>query len=116
MLAVIGTTDRHFGANLSRIVTEAGIRSIRTSKVERMIKELKLPGRVSIIDMNWEDVQARGILRQLVNIGRITDNKVLAICPNQEEDLKKIAKEARASEVFIRYDLETLFKEYLKEL
>lgn len=116
MLAVIGTTDRYFGANLSRIVAEAGLRSIRTSKTERIIKELKLPGRVAIIDMSWEEVQQIGVLRQLVNIGRITDNKVLCVCPNQEEELKKIARNSRASEVFIRYDLETTFKEYLKTL
>lgn len=116
MLAVIGTTDRYFGANLARIVGEAGIRSIRTSKTERVIKELKLPGRIALIDMNWEAIQEVGVLRQLVNIGRITENQVICICPNQEEDLKKIARNARASEVFIRYDLETTFKEYLKAL
>ncbi|MBN8548271.1 MAG: hypothetical protein J0M12_03025 [Deltaproteobacteria bacterium] len=116
MLAVIGTSDKYFGTNLTRIVSEAGMRSIRTSKVDRIIKELKLPGHVAIIDMNWEDVQVPGVLRQLVNIGRITDNKVLCVCPNQEEDLKKLSREARASEVFLRYDLETTFKEYLKNL
>src|SRR5690606_21878916 len=116
MLAVIGTTDRYFGSNLSRIVGEAGLRNIRSSKVERLIKELKLPGRIAIIDMNWEAVQTVGVLRQLVNIGRITDNKVLCICPNQEEDLKKMARESRAAQVFIRYDLETSFKDYLKNL
>jgi hypothetical protein len=51
-----------------------------------------------------------------VNIGRITDNKVICICPNTEEDLKKLAKASRASEVFIRYDLETRFFDYLKML
>jgi hypothetical protein len=116
MLAVIGTADRFFGTNLSRIVSEAGIRSIRSSKVDRIIKELKQPGCLAIIDMNWEDVQAAGVLKQLVNIGRITDNKVICICPNQEEDLKKLARNSRAAEVFIRFDLETLFKEYLKNL
>lgn len=116
MLAVIGTHDRFFGTNLTRIVTEAGIRSIRTSKVDRIIKELKKPGCVAIVDLAWEDLQAQGVLRQLVNIGRITDNKVLCICPNQEEDLKKLARASRAAEVFIRYDLETSFKDYLKEL
>lgn len=116
MLAVIGTADRYFGANLTRIVSEAGVRSIRTSKVERIIKELKLPGHIAIIDMSWEEVQAPGVLRQLVNIGRITDNKVLCICPNQEEELKKLARNSRASETFLRFDLETTFKEYLKNL
>ena len=116
MLAVIGTADKYFGTNLTRIVSEAGLRSIRTSKIERIIKELKLPGHVAIIDMNWEDVQAPGILRQLVNIGRITDNKVISVCPNQEEDLKKLARNSRVSESFLRYDLETTFKEYLKNL
>ncbi len=116
MLVVIGTQDRYFGTNLTRIVTEAGLRSIRTAKVERLIKELKLPGCIAVVDMAWEDLQAAGVLKQLVNIGRITDNKVICICPNQEEDLKKLAKSARASELFIRYDLETSFKEYLKNL
>ena len=116
MLVVIGTQDRYFGTNLTRIVTEAGQRSIRTAKIERLIKELKLPGCTAVLDMAWEELQGAGVLKQLVNIGRITDNKVLCICPNTEEDLKKLAKSARAAEIFIRYDLETTFKEYLKNL
>lgn len=116
MLIVIGTTDRYLGVNLTRLCAEAKLRSIRTGKVDRILKELKTPERVAIIDMAWEDVQVSGVLRQMVNIGRITDNKVLCICPNTEEDLKKIARASRAAEVFIRYDLETRFLDYLKLL
>lgn len=114
MLVVIGTTDKYLGQNLARLCDEAKLKSIRTGKVDRITKELKIPERVAIIDMAWEDVQGSGVLRQLVNIGRITDNKVICICPNTEEDLKKLAKASRASEVFIRYDLETRFLDFLK--
>jgi hypothetical protein len=115
-LVVIGTEDRYLGLNLSRLCNEAKLRSIRTSKADRIFKELKSLERVVIIDMAWEDVQKNGVLKQMVNIGRITDNKVICICPNTEEDLKKIARASRAAEVFIRYDLETTFLDYLKSL
>ena len=116
MLIVIGTSDRYLGLNLARLCEEAKLRSIRTSKVDRITKELKVPEHVAIIDMAWEEVQELGVLRQLVNIARITGNKVLCVCPNTEEDLKKLARAARPHEVFIRYDLETTFLEYLKTL
>ncbi|MBX7143909.1 MAG: hypothetical protein K1X79_05610 [Oligoflexia bacterium] len=116
MLVVIGTTDRYLGLNLTRLCNDAKLRSIRTAKVDRIIKELKIPERVVIIDMAWEEIQVPGVLKQLVNIGRITDNKILCVCPNTEEDLKKMARAARATEVFIRYDLETRFLDYLKML
>lgn len=116
MLVVIGTSDRYLGMNLTRLCNEAKLRSIRTAKVDRIIKELKIPERVVIIDMAWEEIQVPGVLKQLVNIGRITDNKILCVCPNTEEDLKKLARASRASEVFIRFDLETRFLDYLKML
>jgi hypothetical protein len=116
MLIVIGSADRYVGPNLARIITECGLRSIRTNKVERIIEEMKQPNRVAVIDMNWEDVQARGVLRQIVNIGRISGNVCCCICPNQEEELKKLAKVARAQKMFLRYDLETTFRDFLKEL
>jgi ribosome-binding ATPase YchF (GTP1/OBG family) len=113
---IIATKDRYLSENLGRIVTECGHRSIRTASLERIKKELKKPNLVAIIDVNWEDVQAHGILRQLVNLARITDNKVLCICPNQEEELKKLAKSARPTAVFIRYDLEMSFREYIRQI
>lgn len=111
---IIGSKDRYLSENLGRIVAECGHRSIRTASIERVKKELKRPNIVAIIDVNWEDAQGHGILRQLVNLARIVDNKVLCICPNQEEDLKKLAKQARPTAVFIRYDLELSFREYIR--
>ena len=63
--------------------------------------------------MEWEELSKGGVLRQLVNIARISANTVVCICPNQDEKLKKIAKSARASEIFIRYDMEFGFKDFL---
>lgn len=116
MLAVIGSKDHFLGANIARLADRAGLRKIRTVKIERIIKELKQPRRVGIIDIAWEEMQKPGVLKQLVNIGRITGNKLVCICPNQEEDLKKLAKAARPEEVFLRYDLETGFREFLEDL
>lgn len=116
MLAIIASADAYLGGNLSQIVTTAGIRMIRTADIERIIRELKKPDRMVIVDVNWEAVQERGVLKQIVNVSRITGNKVVCICPNQEEDLKKLAQAARADEVFIRYDLEGKFKEYLRDI
>lgn len=116
MLVVIGTSDKYLGMNLTRICESVKLKSIRTAKIERLNKELKLPNCVAILDMAWEDIQAPGVLKQMVNIARITDNKVLCLCPNTEEDLKKLARNSRATEIFIRYDLETRFLDYLKML
>jgi hypothetical protein len=116
MLIVIGSADRYVGPNLARIVTECGLRSIRTNKVERIVEEMKQPNRTVIIDLNWKDIQQSGLLRQIVNIGRISGNICCCICPNQEEDLKKLAKTSRAQKVFLRYDLETTFRGFLEEL
>ncbi len=66
--------------------------------------------------MTWEEIQQPGILKQCVNIGHITSNKVVCICPNQDEDLKKLAKEANPFEVFIRFDMMTRFREFLRTL
>lgn len=115
MLTVIGAEDRYVGQNLSELLTELGLRSIRTIKVDRIIKEIKQPDRLIIVDMNWELIQERGVLRQIVNIGKISGNQVLCLCPNTDEDLKKMAKQARPAEVFIRYDTHTRFKEYIRE-
>lgn len=116
MLVIIGSQDKHLSTNISRIVGEVGLRSIRTGQVDRIIQEFKSPERVAIVDMNWEEIQESGVLRQVVNIGRITGNQVIAVCPNQEEDLKKLAKASRVEESFLRYDLETTFKAYLENL
>ena len=114
-LCIVSSSDRYLGANLSRIVAEEGIRSIRSAEIERLTRELKKPGRLAVIDVAWEPVQEPGVLRKLVNISRITGNRVVCICPNQEEELKKLAANARPDEVFIRYDLETGFRQYLKD-
>lgn len=116
MLIVIGGTDKYLSENMGRLVHDTGLFAIRTSKLERIIKELKSPERCVILDMSWEELQGPGVLRQLVNIARISGNRVVCICPNQEEDLKKLSKASRADKVFIRYDLETTFKDYLKEI
>ena len=115
MIAVVASSDVFLSEKLANIAREAGFRVLRSSKVERIIKELKQPDRIAIVDLAWEDAQARGVLKQMVNIGRISGNKVICMCPNQDEDLKKLAKAARAEKVFIRHDLEGLFKDYMNE-
>lgn len=115
MQIIVGGTDRYLSTTLAEILGTFNARCIRTNKVERIINELKQPDRLVILDMNWEDLQERGVLKQLINIGNISGNKVLVVCPNQEEDLKKIARNARPAEVFIRFDLYADFKEYLGE-
>ena len=116
LLGLVVSNDNYVGANLSRIVTEEGIRNIRSADLDRLTRELKKPGRLAVIDVAWEAVQERGVLKQLVNIARITGNKVICICPNQDEDLKKLAALARADKVFIRYDLEITFRQFLKDV
>ena len=116
MLAVIGSKDHFLGDNLGRLVDAAGLRKIRTVKVERVIKELKQPDRLLILDVAWKELQQGGLLRRLVNIANISGNKVVCICPNEDEKLKKFAKAVRPSEVFIRYDLELGFRDFLEEL
>lgn len=113
MIAVIGCVNSFLSSKLAEYAREASMRTLRTGKIERIIKELKQPGRIAILDMEWEDLQQRGALKQLVNIARISGNEVVCLCPNQEEDLKKLAKACRANEVFLRYDLATSFRTYL---
>lgn len=116
MLLVVGSEDRFLSENLGRIIEGVKLRCIRTNKIERIIKELKQPERIAVIDLNWETIQEVGVLKRLVNVGNISGNKVVCICPNQEDDLKKLAKRSRVADTFIRYDLELRFKDYLKML
>ncbi len=116
MNIIVGGKDRYLSTTVAEILTALSVRCIRTNKIDRVISELKQPNRLVILDMNWEDLQEMGVLRQLINIGNISGNEVLVVCPNQEEDLKKIAKNARPSKIFIRYDLYTNFKNYLSEI
>ncbi len=114
MKVIIGSTDRFLTENLRRLAQAEKLFPISTNKLDRMFAEMKVINRVAIIDMAWEDIQERGILRQIVNIARISGNKVICVCPNQEEALKKMARLARPDEIFLRYDLETTFKDFLK--
>ena len=113
MLVVIGSTDPHLGAKLAQVAEKAGLRKIRTGKLERMSRELKQPGRLAIIDIKWKEIHKGGVLRQLVNMGRISGNKLICMCPNDDEKLKKLAASARPDQVFIRYDFQTTFTDYL---
>ncbi len=111
--AIIGSKDHFLSLKLGRLAGNAGMRVFRTYELDRIIHELKQPDRIAIIDISQEEFQASGVLRQIVNISRISSNKVICICPNQDEDLKKFARNARPHKVFLRYDLETRLKEYL---
>lgn len=115
-LIVIACQDKYLRDNVASLVSSAGLRSVRTLMVDRVLLELKQPDRVAIIDMTWEEAQRPGVLKQLVNVGKITSNKVICMCPNQDEDLKALAKLAGPARIFIRFDLNTTFKSYLKEL
>ncbi len=116
MKVIIASADRYLTDNLRRLVQAEKLFPISTNKADRILAEMKSIDRVAVIDMAWEPIQERGVLRRIVNIARISGNQVVCICPNQEEDLKKLARAARPDEVFIRYDLETRFKEYLQGL
>lgn len=115
MLAVIVSSDRFLSDTLTTLCRAVGFRVVRTNKLDRVTRELKQPHRIAIIDTTLEELHTPGTLRQLVNVGRILDNKVVCICPNQDEDLKRLAKNARPSEVFLRYDLHSVFKQYMAE-
>ena len=116
MNIVIGSEDKYLSANLRRIVQDQKIFAISTNRVERILKEMKMRDRAAVLDVSWKALQEPGVLKQIVNIARISGNFVICVCPNQEEDLKKLAKASRAHSVFIRYDLETTFKERIGEL
>jgi len=116
MLVVLAGSDHFLGNHVAGILESLEFRKIRTVKIDRILKELKQPGRIVILDMAWKELEKPGLLKQLINIGRISGNKVICICPNEDEKLKKAAKNARPAEVFIRYDLELGFREYLEEL
>jgi hypothetical protein len=114
MLVIIACEDKYLRENVANLVAGAGLRSVRTNQMERIHKELKQRNRCLIVDMTWEEMQLPGVLKQCVNIGRITANKVVCICPNQDEELKELARLAGPTEVFIRFDLMTRFKEFLQ--
>ena len=115
-LLVIGSVDSTFSSRLGKIVNDSGLKCIRTNKVDRIIKEMKKPGRVAIIDMSWEDIQNFSVLRQIINVGNICENKVICISPNREEELKELARRARPYKTFLRFDLEGPFKDELAGL
>jgi len=116
LIAVLCSTDRFLQDKVLAICAKAGMRVLQTNKSDRIIKELKQPSRVAIIDMVEKSAQERGALRQMVNVGKISGNQVICICPNQEEELKKMAAAARPEEVFLRYDLQTSFTECIEAL
>lgn len=114
MLVLLGSVDKFLGLSIGDIVAKADHKLIRTSKVDRILDELKRKDRCAIIDMAWEEAQRPGVLKQFVNLSRIAGNKVICLCPNQDEDLKKMAAMSRPDQVFIRYDLLTSFTDYLQ--
>ena len=117
MQVLIACQDRYLSNTLASLVSGAGLLAIRTAQIDRVKNELKQPDRCVIIDMAWVEVQRPGMLKQLVNIGKITSNQVICICPNEEEDLKVMARLAGPAKVFIRFDINTpVFKEFLKTL
>ncbi len=114
ILAVVVSDDRYLGANLSSVVISEGYRQIRTADKERIIKEAKRTERLFILDIACPLFEEPGVLRQVVNIARISGNTIAAICPNTDEKLKKLARDVRVDQVFIRYDIELSFREFLK--
>jgi len=116
MLVVLGSKDHFLGNHIGRILDKLELRKIRTIKIERIVREVKQPEKLLILDMNWKELQVAGALRRLVNIAKISGNKVVCICPNDDEKLKKLALAARPTEVFIRYDLELEFFAFLREV
>lgn len=116
MNIIVASEDRYLGETIVRIAREESFRPMRSANVEFLTKGLKKPDTCAIIDVAWEAVQEPGVLAQLVNVGRIVGNVVVCICPNQDEKLKTLAKRSGASGVFIRYDLEASFREYVRDL
>lgn len=115
MSTIIASDDRYLGEKLAQLARDAGNRPIRSADIARITLELKKPGTLVVLDMDWEPVQAAGVLRQLVNVGKITGNRVICICPNTDEKLKALAKSSGCYDWFIRYDLETSVREFLRE-
>lgn len=116
LLFVIGSADYTLSSKIANVITKLKRRCIRTNKVERIANELKQPNRIVIIDINWKAAQEPGQLRRLINLGRICDNKLICMCPNQDEKLKDLAKKSRPYKSFLRYDLEIAFKEEIEKL
>ena len=114
MITVIGSKDHFLSLKLGNLASDIGFRVLRTHNLERIVHELKQPQRLVVMDLNWEEAQAPGVLRRLVNISRVSRSKVVCVCPNMDEDLKKLARSVRPDKVFLRYDIETLYKEYLQ--
>ena len=115
MVIIVGCSDPYFRRTVAEILASLDCPCIRTHKLERILKELKQPKRFVILDASWEELEEPGVLKQLVNIGNISGNKVVCICPNKDEEIKKLVKFARPAKSFIRHDLFGKFKEYLKE-
>lgn len=117
MKVVLACKNPFLSRSIGTVLAEVGIKQvIRTGKLERLETELKSPGKVALIDMEWEDIQRLSLLKKLINIASICGNPVACICPNTEEDLKKLARAARATEVFIRYEIDNRFKDWLNNL
>ncbi len=116
MLTIIASEDRYLGDKLSLLARECGNRPIRSADIARITTELKKPGSLVVLDVAWEAVQEPGVLRQLVNVGRITGSRIVCICPNTDEKLKKLASASGCDECFLRYDLETRVRDYLREV
>ena len=115
MLIVLGSKDHFLSSHIGELLEELKLRKIRTVKIDRITKELKQPERLAILDVALKELQKPGVLKQLVNISRITGSRVVCICPNDDEKLKRLARSANPDECFIRYDLELGFREYLEE-
>ena len=117
MKVIVACKNQFLGRAITSVLTEVGLKQvIRTGKLDRLETELKSPGKVAIIDMEWKEIQNLSVLKKVINIAAICGNPVACVCPNTEEDLKKLARAARATEVFIRYEVDNRFRDWLAEL
>jgi len=116
MVTIIASNDNFLGEKLAQLARAGGSRPLRSASIERITLELKKRESFVIIDMAWEDIQVPGLLRKLVNVGRITGSQVMCISPNTDEKLKKLARSSGCDQCFIRYDLETGVRESLMAL